>query len=110
MDWLEFDDFMKVDMRIGRIVSAEPLPKARVPAYKLRIDFGELGVKQSSARITDLYAAESLPGRLVVGVVNFEPKRIAGFRSEVLVLGVDDGDGVVLLGPEREVSLGQRVF
>lgn len=110
MEPLAFDDFMKVDMRVGRIVSAEPLPKAKVPAYKLTIDFGELGVKKSSARVTDLYSAEDLPGRLVVAVVNFEPKRIAGFLSEVLVLGLAGEGGVVLLTPEREVALGQRVF
>lgn len=110
MEPLAFDDFLKVDMRVGRIVSAEALPKANVPAYKLTIDFGELGVKKSSARVTDLYAAKDLPGRLVVAVVNFEPKRIAGFLSEVLVLGLAGEGGVVLLAPEREVALGQRVF
>ena len=110
MEPIAFDDFMKVDMRVGRILAAEPLPKARVPAYKLTVDFGELGVKKSSARVTDLYAAEDLPGRLVVAVVNFEPKRIAGFLSEVLVLGLAGEGGVVLLTPEREVALGQRVF
>ena len=110
MEPIAFDDFMKVDMRVGRILAAEPLPKARVPAYKLTVDFGELGVKKSSARVTDLYAAENLPGRLVVAVVNFEPKRIAGVLSEVLVLGLAGEGGVVLLTPEREVALGQRVF
>ena len=105
-----FDDFLKLDIRVGRIVEAAPFPEARKPAYKLTIDFGELGVKKSSARVTDLYAAEDLPGRLVVAVVNFEPKRIAGFLSEVLVLGLAGEGGVVLLEPEREVALGQRVF
>ena len=110
METIAFEDFAKVDMRVGRIVTAEPLKGARVPAYALRVDFGELGVKQSSARLTGVYGAEELPGRLVVAVVNFEPRRIAGYRSEVLVLGVDGEGGVVLLTPEREVALGQRVF
>jgi len=110
METIAFEDFAKVDMRVGRIVAAEPLKGARVPAYALRVDFGELGVKPSSARLTGVYAAEELPGRLVVAVVNFEPRRIAGYRSEVLVLGVDGQGGVVLLMPEREVVLGQRVF
>ncbi len=110
MEPIAFEDFLKVDMRVGRILAAEPLQKARVPAYKLTIDFGELGVKKSSARVTDLYPVEALPGRHVVAVVNFEPKRIAGFLSEVLVLGLAGEGGVVLLAPEREVALGQRVF
>ena len=110
METIAFEDFAKVDMRVGRIVAAEPLKGARVPAYALRVDFGELGVKQSSARLTGVYAAEDLPGRLVVAVVNFEPRRIAGFRSEVLVLGMDGENGVVLLTPEREVTLGQRIY
>ena len=110
MEHIVFDDFMKADMRVSRILAVEPRPKARAPAYKLSLDFGELGVKKTSARVTDLYAAENLPGRLVVAVVNFEPKRIAGFLSEVLVLGLAGEGGVVLLTPEREVALGQRVF
>ena len=110
MEPVEFDDFLKVDMRVGRILTAEPLPKARIPAYKLTIDFGELGVRKSSARVTDLYDAATLPGRQVLAVVNFAPKRIAGFLSEVLVLGLDGDGGVVLLTPEREVPLGRRVF
>ncbi|WP_428568305.1 MAG: tRNA-binding protein [Solidesulfovibrio sp. DCME] len=88
----------------------EPLAKARLPAYKLTIDFGALGHKQSSARVTDLYQAEGLVGRLVVAVVNFAPRRIAGFVSEVLVLGAQTDGGVVLLGPERAVSPGERIF
>lgn len=110
MEQLVFDDFLKVDMRVGRILSAEPLPKARIPAYKLTIDFGELGVRKSSARVTNLYTAADLPGRQVIAVVNFPPKRIAGFLSEVLVLGLDGEGGVVLLEPEREVAPGQRVY
>jgi tRNA-binding protein len=107
-----FDDFQRVEMRVGRIVAAEPFPEARKPAYKLRIDFGpEIGIKQSSAQLTTLYSREELVGRLVVGVVNFPPRRVAGFNSEVLVLGASDTEGaVVLLHPERDVPLGARIF
>lgn len=106
------DDFQRIEMRVGRILSAEPLPEARKPAYKLRIDFGpEMGIKQSSAQLTTLYTRENLVGRLVIGVVNFPPRRVAGFHSEVLVLGASDADGaVVLLQPERDVPLGARIF
>lgn len=105
------DDFTKLELRVGRVVTAEPLPGARVPAYKLTIDFGHLGTRTSSARITDLYRAEDLPGAMVVAVVNFSPKRIAGFVSETLVLGVDDEAGrVALLRPDRDVAPGQRVY
>ncbi|EHJ47182.1 export-related chaperone CsaA [Solidesulfovibrio carbinoliphilus subsp. oakridgensis] len=110
MEQIEFSDFSKVDLRVGCILAAEPLPGARLPAYKLAVDFGELGVKRSSARVTDLYSPADLVGRLVVAVVNFPPKRIAGFVSEVLVLGLDGEGGVVLLSPEREVALGRRVY
>ena len=105
-------DFEKVDIRVGRVLSAEPLEGARKPAYKLRIDFGpEIGVKQSSAQLTVLYRAEDLVGRLVMGVVNFPPRRISGFRSEVLTLGVADPDGaVILLAPDRDAPLGARMF
>ena len=82
-----YADFERLDVRVGRVVRAEPFPEARKPAYKLWIDIGDLGVRTSSAQITELYAAEALPGRPVVAVVNFPPKPIAGFRSEVLVLG-----------------------
>jgi tRNA-binding protein len=105
-----FDDFQKLDMRVGRVLDVEEFPEARVPAWKLTVDFGpELGTKRSSAQITH-YPAESLVGRLVVGVVNFPPKRIAGFRSEVLVLGALDREkGVVLLAPDDEVELGSPI-
>lgn len=106
-----FANFRSLDIRAGTIVSAEFFAEARRPAYKLRIDFGELGVKQSSAQITELYDAGELAGRQVLAVVNFEPKRIAGFKSECLVLGVDDAEGnVVLLATERPVPNGSRVY
>ena len=110
MEEISWNDFARVEMRAGTIVAVDDFTEARKPAYKLTIDFGELGVKQSSARVTDLYDAAALPGRQVLAVVNFAPKRIAGFLSEVLVLGLDGDGGVVLLTPEREVSLGRRVF
>lgn len=107
-----FEDFQRVEMRVGRILAAEPFPEARKPAYKLRIDFGpEIGIKHSSAQLTILYRPEELIGRLIVGVVNFPPRRIAGFNSEVLVLGAADAEGaVVLLHPERDLPLGARIF
>jgi len=104
------EDFEKVDMRVGRVVRVDDFPGARNPAWKLEIDFGpEIGLKHSSAQITH-YAREALEGRLVVGVVNFPPRRIAGFKSEVLVLGaLDDEKGVILLRPDEDVELGDRI-
>lgn len=104
------DDFQKLDMRVGRVLEVDEFPEARVPAWKLTVDFGpEIGVKRSSAQITH-YPAESLVGRLVVGVVNFPPRRIAGFASEVLVLGAMDVEkGVVLLEPDEDVQLGSPI-
>lgn len=100
-----------LDLRVGCVRRAERNEKARKPAYKLWIDFGPLGVKQSSAQVTDLYAAADLPGRLVVAAVNLGPRSVAGFASEVLVLGLPDEQGrVVLLAPERAVPLGHRVY
>jgi tRNA-binding protein len=106
------EDFQKVDIRVGRILSAKRLAGARKPANELRVDFGpDFGVKQSSAQITVHYAPEELLGRLVLAVVNFPPRRIAGFRSEVLTLGVPDEAGnVVLISPSAEVPLGGRLF
>ena len=108
---ISFDDFMKLDIRAGRIVDAQPFPEARKPAYKLRIDFGpEIGVRKCSAQITELYAIEDLIGRQVMAVVNFPPRQIGPFMSEVLTLGVTDAEGrVVLLAPDREVPLGGRM-
>ena len=107
---IEYDDFAKVDMRVGRIVEVEECPEARKPAWKLRIDFGgELGVKRSSAQITN-YSRAELEGRLVVGVVNFPPRQIGPVRSEVLVLGaMDDAGNVILLRPSSDVPLGARI-
>lgn len=99
-----------LELRVGRIVDAEPFPEARRPAYKLTVDFGEFGTRRSSAQITQ-YARDSLPGRQVICAFNLPPKRIAGFKSEVLVMGVDDSEGnVILLKPEVDVPLGHRVY
>jgi tRNA-binding protein len=105
-----FEEFQRIDMRVGRILSVEQFPEARNPAWKLEIDFGpEVGTKRSSAQITH-YTREELEGRLVVGVVNFPPRRIAGFPSEVLVLGaLDDEKGVVLLQPDKDCDVGDRI-
>lgn len=106
------DDFAKVDIRVGRITRAEPYPEARKPAYKLWVDFGgEIGEKRSSAQITTHYTLEELVGRQVLAVVNFPPRQIGKVMSEVLVLGVPDAEGaVVLVGPGHEVPLGGRLF
>ena len=103
--------FQTLDLRVGRVTAAEPLPGAKKPAYKLTVDFGPLGVRGSSAQLTDLYRPEQLIGRSVIAAVNLGTRRIAGFVSEVLVLGVPDEEGrVVLLSTERDVPLGGRVF
>ena len=109
---ISFDDFQKVDIRVGTIVGVDPFPEARKPAFKLKIDFGpEIGVKKSSAQITKYYTAETLMGRQVAAVVNFPPRQIGPVMSEVLVLGVPDEDGqVVLIGPGHEVPLGGKLF
>jgi len=109
---LAFTDFLKVDIRVGRVIDVQDFPEARKPAYKLRIDFGEsIGVKRSSAQVTKYYSKEELLNRLVLAVVNFPPKQIGPFMSEVLTLGVPDPEGaVVLLTPERDVPIGGRLF
>ena len=109
---LAWEDFERVDVRVGRVVEAKPFPEARKPSIKLSIDFGpEFGEKRTSAQITEHYTPDSLVGRQVVAVVNFPPKRIAGFKSEVLVLGVPDESGeVVLLSPDLNVPPGGRMF
>lgn len=104
-----WDDFQKLDIRIGRVVDVQEFPEARRPAYKLNIDFGPLGMKKASAQITDRYTIEELRDRLVVAVVNFPPKQIATFMSEVLVLGAMEEGGVVLLQPEAPVEPGTKI-
>ncbi|MCF8465448.1 MAG: chaperone CsaA [Flavobacteriales bacterium] len=110
MENATFEDFQNIDLRVGTIVQAEPFPEAKNPAYKLTIDFGALGIKQSSAQITKRYKAEELIGRQIVAVFNFPPKKVAGFKSEVLVLGATpSADDVVLLSPEIELPNGSVV-
>jgi tRNA-binding protein len=108
---IDYADFERVDIRAGRILKAEPFPGVRKPAYKLLIDFGDLGIKRSSAQITRRYTCADLLGRTILAVTNFQPKQVADFVSEVLVLGVIAGDGdVVLIGPDSEVPPGSRVL
>ena len=105
-----FDDFMKLDIRVGTIVSAKVFEKARRPAYQLEVDLGEeIGIKKSSAQITDHYQPEELVGKQVMAVVNFPPRQIANFMSEILVLGTYSEGGVVLIGPERNVKNGDKL-
>lgn len=108
---ISYDDFLAVDVRVGTIVSAEPYPEARKPAIKLVVDFGpEIGTRRTSAQITRHYTPDELPGRQVLAVVNFPPKQIGKFMSEVLVLGLSDADGhIVLIGPDQPVPNGSRM-
>ena len=109
---IRFDDFLKVDIRVGTIIAADPFPEARKPAFKLTIDFGEpIGIRRSSAQITERHALEDLVGRQVAAVINFPPRQIGPMRSEVLTLGFPDADGkVVLIGPSEPVPNGGRLF
>jgi len=109
---ITFDEFMKVDIRVGQVIKAEPFPEARKPAYRLTIDFGpEIGTKSSSAQITHHYTLDQLHGRKVAAVVNFPPRQIGPFMSEVLTLGFPDAEGrVVLVGVDRDVPVGGRLF
>lgn len=109
---ISFDDFMQVDIRVGLVIHAEPYPEARKPAIKMQVDFGgDLGVKKSSAQVTTHYSPEGLIGRQVMAVVNFPPRQIGKFMSEVLVLGVPDANGeVVLIAPDHDVPMGVRLF
>ncbi|MEO3413685.1 tRNA-binding protein [Roseovarius sp. CAU 1744] len=110
-DEITFDDFLKVDIRVGRVTRAEPYPEARKPAIKMWVDFGpELGEKKTSAQVTAHYTPETLIGRQVVAVVNFPPRQIGRFMSEILVLGLSDSQGdIVLLGPDKDVPVGERM-
>ncbi|BCL36282.1 tRNA-binding protein [Nostoc sp. MS1] len=108
---ISYEDFEKVEIRVGKITKAEVFTKARKPAYKLWIDFGDLGMKKSSAQITKLYQPDEIVNKLVLAVTNFPPRQIADFMSEVLVLGVVlDDDAVVLIQPDRNVPLGKRIL
>ncbi|MCO4291849.1 tRNA-binding protein [Solitalea sp. MAHUQ-68] len=107
---ITFEDFEKIDIRVGTIINAEIFPKAKNPSYKLTIDFGPLGIKKSSAQITVLYATAELVGKQIIAVVNFPPKQIANFVSECLILGVlGDGKSVTLLAPDKKVENGQQI-
>jgi tRNA-binding protein len=109
MGWIEWEDFSKVEMRVGTIIEAEHFKEARKPALKVKVDFGDIGIKKSSAQITDLYEPSDLLGRQVVAVVNFRPKQIGNFMSECLILGVMGKEGVILLQPDRAVPNGLKI-
>jgi tRNA-binding protein len=111
MPEISYTDFEQIEMRVGKILSVDDFPKAKKPAYQITIDFGEFGTKRSSAQITALYTKQSLIGKQVVAVMNFPPRQIADFMSEVLVLGVANEAGeVILLSPERDAPPGSRVY
>jgi len=107
---ISFEDFQKVDIRVGTVIDVQDFEKARIPAYQLKVDFGSLGIKRSSAQITTLYDKESLLHKKVLAVINLEPKQIANFKSECLVLGVQNGQDVILLQPTGPVENGTQVL
>ncbi len=109
---ISFDDFLKIDIRVGTVIDVQKFPEARIPAYKLQIDFGnDIGIKKTSAQITDNYAPEDLKGKQIAAVINFEPKQIGKFMSEVLVLGFPDENGkVTLIEPDQPISNGVRLY
>lgn len=110
MSTITWDDFEKIDIRVGTIMEVNDFPKAKNPAYQITIDFGDLGIKRSSAQITKLYSKEELPGKQIIAIINFPPKQIANFFSECLVLGIyTDKKEVVLLGPDRPVQNGWKI-
>lgn len=109
-DTITFEDFQKVDMRVGTIIEVNDFPKARIPAFQLKIDFGGLGIKKSSAQITTLYSKDALIGKKVIAVVNFKAKQIANFKSECLVLGIQNGQDVVLLNAQDSIANGTQVL
>lgn len=104
-----FEDFKKLDIRVGKIVSVEDFPEAKKPAYKIKIDFGVLGIKKTSAQLTELYSKDGLLGKQVIAVLNFPPKQVGNFISEVLILGALNEKGVILLQPERETKEGDKI-
>lgn len=112
MEQITFDDFEKVDIRVGRIVDVQDFPEARKPAFKIWVDFGaEIGIKKTSAQVTQNYTHETLKGKLVAAVVNFPPRQIGKYMSEILVLGFPDADGnVTLIAPDKDVPLGGKLF
>lgn len=110
MSEITFDDFTKVDIRVGRVIRAEPFPEAHKPAIKMWVDFGpDIGERKTSAQITEHYTPDELIGRQVMGVVNFPPRQIGKFMSEVLVLGAYDDTGVVLIAPDKDIPVGERM-
>ncbi len=108
-DTITFEDFQKIDLRIGTIIEVKDFEKARVPAYQLKVDFGDLGVKKSSAQLTSLYSIKDLQNKKVIAIINFKPKQIANFMSECLILGIQNGKDVVLLQSQKNAKNGTKV-
>jgi tRNA-binding protein len=108
-DTITFEDFQKIDIRIGTIIEIKDFQKARIPAYQLKVDFGDLGVKKSSAQLTSLYSKKDLENKKVIAIINFKPKQIANFMSECLILGIQNGKDVVLLQSQKNIKNGTKV-